>query len=392
MFRAAGGVTDGAAIRPVNYPFPAGAVPARDFGSTGEQFVRVSPPSSHFDLFRVTDSPILLVAIFVACAAAIVVAGVRLARFADALGVHTGLGGLWIGSILLAAATSLPELATDVAAVRMGAFDLAAGDLFGSSMANMLILALIDLTYPRAHVLRSATLDHIVGAMLAIILTAVAALFVLFRSEASLLGIGPGSLMLLLGYAAGTRAIYLHNAVTRSAGAVVAGLDTDDDKDLPSLKESIVGFAIAAVVILLAAPFFARSAEGIANVTGLGTTLVGTWLVGFSTSLPELVASLAAVRMRAFDLAVGNLFGSNALNMIMFALLDVVSSSGPILAIISPVHAMSAMTAIALMATGMAAIAYRAHGRLRMLEPSSGMMVAIYLLGMAVILARGRGT
>lgn len=340
----------------------------------------------------VPESPVLLALVFLACAAVIVLAGIRLARFGDALGVHTGLGGLWIGSIFLAGATSLPELATDIAAVRIGAPDLAAGDLFGSSMANMLILALIDLLYPRAHVLRSATLAHIVSAMLAIILTALAALFVLFRSGVAILGVGPGSLFLLVTYAAGTRAIYMHNVESRSGGAVAAGLEEDRDHELPSLRQSIIGFAIGAAVILVVAPVFARSAERVAEVSGLGTTLVGTWLVGFSTSLPELVASFAAVRMRAFDLAVGNLFGSNALNMVMFPILDVFSPSGPLLANVSPVHAMSALIAIALMATGMGAIAYRTHGRVRMLEPSSRMMIALYLIGMGIMIARGIGS
>jgi cation:H+ antiporter len=351
---------------------------------------------------RLFESPVLLILLFVACAAIIVVAGVRLAFYGDCIATRTGLGGLWIGSILLAGATSLPELATDIAAVRIGAPDLAAGDLFGSSMSNMLILAMLDLMYPRAQIFRSATLDHVISAMLAIILTAIAALFLLVRTDVSVLGIGPGSVLLVIVYFAGTRALYLHNAAERerraaveeaaaaSPGGTPAAADQAEGGGL-SLRQAIVRFGIVALAILLVAPVFASSAEGIAEVSGLGSTLVGTWLVGFSTSLPELVASLAAVRMRAYDMAVGNLFGSNALNMIVFAVLDAVSPSGPILATVSPVHALSALIAIALMATGMAAIAYRAHGRVRMLEPSSTMMVLLYLLGMGVLLARATG-
>ncbi|HSJ65026.1 MAG TPA: hypothetical protein VK922_14135 [Gemmatimonadaceae bacterium] len=338
------------------------------------------------------DSPALLVLTFLACAAVIVAGGVRLARYGDVIAVRTGLGGLWIGSILLATATSLPELATDIAAVRIGAPDLAAGDLFGSSMANMLILALLDLLYPRAQVFRSATLDHVISAMLAIILTAIAALFLLVRTNVAVLGIGPGSVLLVVTYFVGTRAIYVHNSAERS-GRVPdpAPVETERTEGL-TLRQAGGRFGLAALVILLVAPLFARSAEGIAEVSGLGSTIVGTWLVGFSTSLPELVASLAAVRMRAYDMAVGNLFGSNALNMIVFAILDAVSPGGPILATVSPVHALSALIAIALMATGMAAIAYRAHGRLRMLEPSSTVMVALYVLGMVVLALRASGT
>jgi len=71
-----------------------------------------------------------------ASGAAAVLAGTALARLADRSADATGLGRIWIGSILLATATSLPELVTDVAAVRLEAVDLAVGDLFGSSMAK----------------------------------------------------------------------------------------------------------------------------------------------------------------------------------------------------------------------------------------------------------------
>ena len=76
---------------------------------------------------------------FLASGAVIVAAGTVLAKSGDAIAEHTRLGRVWIGSVLLAGATSLPELTTDVAAVRLGVPDLAAGDLFGSSLANMLL-------------------------------------------------------------------------------------------------------------------------------------------------------------------------------------------------------------------------------------------------------------
>src|SRR5690606_41429987 len=85
------------------------------------------------------------VAGLVASAVAVVLAGVALARSSDVIAARTELGRVWVGSIFLAMATSLPELVTDISAVRLGAADLAAGDLFGSGMANMLILAAIAL-------------------------------------------------------------------------------------------------------------------------------------------------------------------------------------------------------------------------------------------------------
>src|SRR5688572_33303106 len=117
--------------------------------------------------------------LFVATGAVVVIAGTALARFGEAIAQRTKVGQLWIGAVLLAGATSLPELGTDISATRMGAVDLAIGDLFGSSMANMLILALVDLLPPRRQVLRQATLDHALAMCLAISLNALAAVFLL---------------------------------------------------------------------------------------------------------------------------------------------------------------------------------------------------------------------
>ena len=141
--------------------------------------------------------------LFVSSAAALVVAGTWLARAADAIAERTGLARIWIGTILLAGATSLPELASDVAAVRQGNPDLAAGDLFGSSMANMLILALLDLSSPSRRVLRRASVQHAMSASLAIVLTAIAGAAVLAPRHPSILGAGLFSVTLAVVYTGG---------------------------------------------------------------------------------------------------------------------------------------------------------------------------------------------
>ena len=96
---------------------------------------------------------------FILSAFVVVFAGVRLARHGDVIAARTRLGRLWVGSLFLALTTSLPGLTTNIAVVRLGAPNLAAGDLFGSSMANMLILALLSLV-PGAELFRRAALDN----------------------------------------------------------------------------------------------------------------------------------------------------------------------------------------------------------------------------------------
>lgn len=335
---------------------------------------------------------------FVLSAIVVIVAGTLLARSGDVIAARTKLGRVWVGSVFLAFATSLPEITTDVAAVRMGAVDLAAGDLFGSSMANMLILAVVSLVPAGVDVFRRATLDHVLYASLAIVMSCIAAVTILARPTVAAFGVGPGSLVLLVTYAVGSRIAYQHSAVAREAAATiemsdgmtaapVAGAPTRT----PSLRRAVATFLIGSVVILLAAPQFARAAEGIAELTGVGSTFVGTWLVGLATSLPELVTSLAAVRLRAYDLAVGNLFGSNALNMALFVVLDLVHPAGPVLATVSPVHALSALVGVSLMSVAVATLVYRAKGTRTLVEPGSILIVLGYVLGLGLVFWRSAG-
>lgn len=305
--------------------------------------------------------------VFLASGAAIVLAGTALARSADAIAEASGLGRVWIGSVLLAGATSLPELATDVAAVRMGASDLAVGDLFGSSLANMLILALVDLLPPRRGVLQRAALDHALAAALAIALSALAAVLVFIRPAEAILGVAPGSVLIFLFYVAGARAVYLHSVRDGAA----------PDLARKSIRRPLRSFALAALGVLAAAPAFAWAARGIAEISGLGNTFVGTALVGLATSLPEVVTCLAAVRIGSFDLAVGNLFGSNAINMAILLPLDL-AQPGSLFAALDPGHALSGLFAVVLMSLGLAAILYRAKRRFAMLEPDSALIAAAY--------------
>jgi cation:H+ antiporter len=322
-------------------------------------------------------------------AAVVVAAGVGLARSADLIAARTRLGGLWVGTVFLAVATSLPELTTDLSAVRLGAPDLAAGDLFGSSMANMLILALVSFG-PGSGLFRHAALDNALVMALAILLTGVAALVVLLEPTFTVWRVGPGSLLIAALYLTGTRLLFRHSVLAREAGtrAEMSGApagEASHDEAGPSLRGAALRFLAAAAVILVAAPFFAASAHRLAEATGISASFVGTWLLGFATSLPELVTSLAAVRMRAYDLAVGNLFGSNAVNMVMVVPLDVAYGAGPFLGAIARVHAVTALVAIILMAMGLAAVVYRAQGKTRLVEPAGLLMLLAYVAGLTLV-------
>ena len=146
----------------------------------------------------------------------------------------------------------------------------------------------------------------------------------------------------------------------------------------PQSPIRVARFGGAALVILVAAPFLALSGKGIADATGVGQTFVGVLLLAVTTSLPELVASLAAIRIGAYDLAVGNLFGSNAFNMTILFGADVAYLPGPILAAVDPAQVVAGVAAILLMAIALAAVVHGTRTRIRRLEPDAVVVLVAY--------------
>ncbi len=332
------------------------------------------------------------VVLFLLSAALVVGSGIVLAREGDQIAHRTKLGGIGVGAFLLAGATSLPEIVTDVSASLADAPDLAVGDLFGSSMANMAILATIDLLH-RGRVWPSVSIGHARLAAVAIALTAMAVLGILAGGSVAIGWIGVVPLAIAGAYVAA--ALWMR----RTSGE---GRLADERKLEAEIIEPIgwasgergtplwvIGarFAAAAAVVLISAPVLALSAKSIAHQTGIGQTFVGTLLLAATTSLPELVASLAAIRIGAYDLAVGNLFGSNAFNMVALLAADAAYLPGPILAAIESVQAIAGIGAILLMALALMAVVHGARTRLRRLEPDALLVLITYALLLVIIYA-----
>jgi cation:H+ antiporter len=320
-------------------------------------------------------------AVFFALAAGVFVAASRLAKHADSIADATGLGRLWIGTVLLAASTSLPELATDVNAAVLGEIDLGVGDLFGSTLANMLVLAVVDITYARRRILGNVALDQALVGALALALTAVAALAITTGGSVALGPVGLDTVAIFGIYLFGMHAVYRSIAVIPTPPEQL----TLGESRRTILHAGIRGFALGALGLLLIAPGLVVSAEALAIEAGQSQTMVGTILIGFTTSFPEIAATVAAIRMGAVDLAVGNIFGSNAFNMCLLFAMDVAYTGGPLLASADPAHAVSAVAAILVLALGMMGILARAQRRFDTVRLESLAIVAVYAIVVAVL-------
>ena len=340
--------------------------------------------------------PAMLIWQFLLLAGAVAAAGSVLARSADQIAEATGLGRLLVGSLLLAAVTSLPELSVDIAAIRSGYVDLAAGDLFGSSLMNLLILAIVDLSIRSGRKMLSREgAAHALSATLGIAVTSLAGLAIVTADKlpaAMILGMSGWSWAILLSYLFGARMIFINQRISARLAAESqsdeSGLFQGSSARKPSFLLSAIIFGAAAVVLCFAGPKLAHVAGALAEETGLGGTFVGTTLVAVTTSLPELVASLTAIRIGAIDLAIGNAFGSNAFNIVLFVPLDFLHE-GSIFLSMSGAHAVTAFTVV--LATAIAVLGQLYHGerRLPFIEPDAFLMLFVVLGGLFLIYSLG---
>ncbi|HCU25086.1 MAG TPA: hypothetical protein DF383_08715 [Deltaproteobacteria bacterium] len=258
---------------------------------------------------------------FIVSAIVIVFAAHRLVQASEEIAACTGIGHLFIGSLFLAGSTSAPEFFVDVRATMEGIPNLAAGDLLGSSLMNLMIFSFLAL---RFHAMRepARTPDLRLSSLLAALLSAEVGFFIWLHPPWQLLGLNVGSLLLMGTYLFGMRRLFRRmQSGTPSPAPRVSRRQVFK----PMLK-----FFLATLAIFFASPLLVGSMESIALKTGLGNTFIGTSLLALTTSFPELVASITAARRGLFDLMLGNIVGSNALNMVIFVLMDWIWQKPPL--------------------------------------------------------------
>lgn len=327
-----------------------------------------------------------LVIQFLIIAGIVVIAGTYLAKYADELGEITGMGRSLAGILLLALATSLPELLVGCKAVLIPAEDLAVGDLLGSSLFNLLILAILDLvSRSRGRMLSRTSDTHALSALTGILLTAIVAFFILYEMNWTFLRLGPGAWVLLVAYLYSMRLIYHDQQLQRRQNP-----DSEETGEMPveNSGKVIFGFILATAVIFIAAPILAEISDELANQSGLGGTIVGTLFVALVTSLPELVTTMTALRMGAVDLAVGNIFGSNAFNMGLLVGIDL-CYEGSLLSAVSSTHAITAAMVIIVTAVSLQGMLYRPPKRLWVLEPDAVLMILLVSSALIVVWLMG---
>lgn len=327
---------------------------------------------------------------FGVCALLIAVAGRRLSHYGDVIAEKTGLSGNWIGMILLASVTSLPELVTGISAVTLtDAPELAVGNALGSCMVNLSMLAVIDFLYRRESFYRRASRGHILSAGFGIVALALVGVSILLGSmtPAAAIGhVGVQALVILLLYVVAIRTVL---AFEREQIREFAE-DVAERYPQLTLRQALTGYAMAAAVVVAAGVWLPFIGTRLAEVMNWHGSFVGTLFIAIATTMPELAVTVSAVRIGALDMAIANLLGSNLFNVTILAIDDLFYLKGPIFSHVTATQAFSAFSGCLM--TGLAVIGLACRPGVRLLRAVGWIsigLVATYVLNAWVLFHYG---
>jgi cation:H+ antiporter len=272
---------------------------------------------------------------FVAAALVVAWAGVRLTTEADALAERTRLGGAVFGAAFLGATTSLPGIVTSVGAAAMGYPKLAVSNAVGGIAAQTVFIAFADMFYRRANLEHAAASapNLVNGALISTLLG-----WVLLSGQIpqwTVLSVHPASVVLILGYVGG---LYMARDAQRHPMWAPSEMPKQRRKVVPASEEQVpigrvwLKFAVYGLIVAGAGYAVSRLSTSLVRQTGISETIVGTYLSAITTSLPELVTAIAAVRRGALALAVGDILGGNVFDVLFVAFSDIAYRAGSIYA------------------------------------------------------------
>ena len=221
-----------------------------------------------------------------------------------ALSRFFNINQLAIGFVLLAVSTSLPELAVSVVSSSGGEGAIAAGNVFGSNIANILLILGVCASVYGLRISKRDMKD--IG--LVLLLTTVISVYIIFNSSVSLraLGLVEGLVLLTI------FGVYIWLMLKRRS---FGNSNTNGKVTKKDALHAFILFGIGVVGVLVSSSFVVSSAVGLARMMGIAESFIGATIIAIGTSLPELSIELQAVRKKHYGVALGDAIGSNMANI-----------------------------------------------------------------------------
>lgn len=233
----------------------------------------------------------------------------RLSYYADLLNKTTNISGVFIGGILLAGITSLPELVTCLSSIFLNNPYLAIGDILGSNFFNIAMMCFFDILFIKTMFYNYTKNRYYLIYVLLILNYLIMYLFMGGTFNLEIFNIGLPSFIIIITYI-----FYLKNAKEEETKKEVI-----TTKDHVLLKFFLVGLFMVIVSILLTLVVNLIAGKN----PNVASSFIGAILLGITTSMPEVITFIALVKMKSFDLALSDIIGSNLFNLLILAIGDI---------------------------------------------------------------------
>ena len=244
------------------------------------------------------------VIIFVVSLAVLIKGADWLLESAEKIGFKLGLSSFVVGVLIVGLGTSLPELVSSIAAVLKDAPEIVVSNAVGSNIANILLVIGLSALATRKLTVSKNLIDSELP-----MLSISTVIFLIVVSD-GVVTFGE-ALVLIAAYF-----VYLFYTIYGGEG--------DESRKSFSLSLhdkilaiDIIKLVVGIIMLVLGAKFLVESVVSIASITGIATGIIAITAVAFGTSLPELVVSIKAARAGKTEVAIGNIFGSNAFNALI---------------------------------------------------------------------------
>jgi cation:H+ antiporter len=249
-------------------------------------------------------------------------------------------------------------------------------------MFNLVILSLMDAIHPEPLSAR-AHQGHALSIGFGLVLIGVAGIGLVADSRLPPLGwIGLYTPVLIALYFVAMRVIFAHERRRRALETQEVAEELQYGET--TLRSALVHYGVAAVAVVGAALWLPRIGAQLARETGLGEAFVGSLFVAITTSLPEIVVSLAAVRIGALDLGIGNVLGSNLFNLLILGLDDVFYRSGPLLADAGASHNISVVAIVVMNGLFLIGLTYKVMTKRFVVAWDTGAIAAVYAVAVTL--------
>lgn len=341
------------------------------------------------------------VAVFVVATAVVVVVAPRMAAVSEGITSRTRLGAALFGAVFLGASTSLPGIVVTVSAAVGGKAELAAANALGGIVAQTMFLALADIAYgggalQRAAVSRKST------AQLALVAGLLALVVVAMGAPKAVIGIHVTTPLLVAGYLGGIFVIRQIPARESDNGGVAEASTTDVPAEVERLEDeksedgrthgvSLRGlwtrYAVFLVALAASGLALVWSVEPIAAALGLQLAAAGGVLTALATSSPELLTALAAARRGSLRLAVGDIAGGNAFDVLFLAAADA-AVLGALYPALGSIHVLMAGVALLLNAVLLMGFIRRGRAVGGNIAPESIVVLVVYVCAAVALLLR----